>query len=328
LQFLMATDTAREATEQCDQPDELAQNDSQMAQDHADVVTAAAQDREEGVTGGALQRASGQAAIGLHVPDHRFDGASSSQQFRNGSGDAAPGAADEDPDSLDAMAAIAPIDEGHVRAPVGQDFHLFQRLVQGVAVVRVARHRSHAEDEAARRGDGDGDLRTELVALVHPPVESRILGERSCYHLAHDVRLESDMSERAPVLVNVDILLDVVRFEDINRNSLHRLLDSDADRSHETGRPGYGYVDQGEFIAMADGRNIREFTGINFAVVHYGHWILHFKRLVGYSAHRRYGSFTEEPKTFLNIFCPNAKNWFKERLIYRFGFADFGTIRL
>jgi len=37
------------------------------------------------------------------------------------------------------MAAVAAIDEGHVRALIGQDLHLFQRLMQGVAVVRVAR---------------------------------------------------------------------------------------------------------------------------------------------------------------------------------------------
>ena len=39
-----------------------------MAQDHADVVTAATQDREEGVACRSFERASGQAAIGLHVP--------------------------------------------------------------------------------------------------------------------------------------------------------------------------------------------------------------------------------------------------------------------
>jgi hypothetical protein len=37
----------------------------------------------------------------------------------------------------------------HVRAPAGRDLHLFQRLVQGVSIVRVARHCPHADDEAA-----------------------------------------------------------------------------------------------------------------------------------------------------------------------------------
>src|SRR6056297_2171086 len=110
----MAADAARAPWEQYDQPDELAQKAPQMAQDHADVVTAAAQDCEEGVAGHSLQRASGQAAVGLHVTDHWLDGASSAQQFRDCPGDAAPRTADEDPDGLDAMAAVAAVDEGHV----------------------------------------------------------------------------------------------------------------------------------------------------------------------------------------------------------------------
>ena len=132
-----------------------------MATPSDDGDAAAAEHREEGVACRSLQRASGQAAVGLHVPDHRLDSASSSQQFRDRPGDAAPGAADEDLHGLDAMAAVAPINEGHVRAPVGQDFHLFQRLVQCVAVVRVARQRPHADDEATFGGRGDGDLRAE-----------------------------------------------------------------------------------------------------------------------------------------------------------------------
>lgn len=68
------------------------------------------------------------------MPDHRLDGASSPQQFRD-----APGTADEDFSGFDAMAAVTAIDEGHLRALAGQDFYLFQRLVQGVAVIRGAR---------------------------------------------------------------------------------------------------------------------------------------------------------------------------------------------
>ena len=166
MHILMVACALLDPSEQSDQPDELAQKDPQVAQDHADVVTASAQDREEGVAGRSLEGASGQAAVGLHVADHRLDRASSSQQFRDRPGDAAPGAADEDPDSLDAMAAVAPIDEGHVWALVGQDLHLLQRLVQGVTVERVARQRPHAHDEATFGGGGDADLRAELVALV------------------------------------------------------------------------------------------------------------------------------------------------------------------
>ena len=87
MQCLTATSAPGEPPEQCDQPDELAQKCPQMAQDHADVVTAAAEDGEEGVAGGSLQRASGQAAVGLHVADHRLDRASSSQPFRDRPGE-------------------------------------------------------------------------------------------------------------------------------------------------------------------------------------------------------------------------------------------------
>lgn len=49
-----------------------------MAQDHADIVTAAAEDRQEGVTSRSPEWASGQVAVCLHIADHRFDDASSS----------------------------------------------------------------------------------------------------------------------------------------------------------------------------------------------------------------------------------------------------------
>ncbi len=49
MQFLLAPGALRELTNNCDQPFQLAQKDPQMAQDHADVVTAAAQEGEERV---------------------------------------------------------------------------------------------------------------------------------------------------------------------------------------------------------------------------------------------------------------------------------------
>ena len=67
-----------------------------MAWDHAVVVTAAAQHREEGVSGRTLERASGQAAVSFHVPDHSLDGTSPSQQFCDRLGYAAPRTADKD----------------------------------------------------------------------------------------------------------------------------------------------------------------------------------------------------------------------------------------
>ena len=139
FQRLTVTGDLLETVDMCDQPDELAQKDPQVPEDHADVVTPAAEHGEQSVTVGSLQGVSGQSAVVLHVSDHWFDGASSAQQFRDGPGDAAPGAAEEDIHGLDAVAAVTAIDEGHLWALIGQDFHLLQRLVQGVAVIRVAR---------------------------------------------------------------------------------------------------------------------------------------------------------------------------------------------
>ena len=115
-------------------------------------MTAAAQHREEGVSGLALERASGQAAVSFHVPDHPLDGTSPSQQFRDRLGYAAPRTADEDLHVFDAMTAVAAIDKCHVQALVGQDLQLFQRLVQGVAVIKIAWHCPHNGDEAAFGG--------------------------------------------------------------------------------------------------------------------------------------------------------------------------------
>ena len=64
------------------------------------------------------------------------------------------------------MGTVIAIDEGHLRALIGQDFHLLQRLVQGVAVIRVTWKRLHGDDETAFGGGGDADLRAELTALV------------------------------------------------------------------------------------------------------------------------------------------------------------------
>ena len=61
-----------------DQLDHLAQDGSQVPEDHADVMAAAAEHREQGVALGSLERAAREAAVVLHVPDHRFDGAAPS----------------------------------------------------------------------------------------------------------------------------------------------------------------------------------------------------------------------------------------------------------
>ena len=59
---------------------------------------------------------------------------------------------------------IATVDDGDVWALVGQNGHLFQRLLQGVAVVGVARKAAHADHEALVQRGGDADIAAELVA--------------------------------------------------------------------------------------------------------------------------------------------------------------------
>lgn len=144
----------------------MAQNVSQVPEDHADVVTAAAEDSEEGVSGCSFQWASCQAAVVLHVADHRLDSAASSLQFRDSPGDAPPRTADEDFHIPDAVSPISPIHKGHLGPLVGQDFDLLQRLAQGVAIVGIARQRPHPDHKATPVGRCHTDLGAELVALV------------------------------------------------------------------------------------------------------------------------------------------------------------------
>ena len=55
--------------------EESEQKSSQMGEDLADVVSAAAEDGDDGVAEGALQGAAGEASIGFHVADLGLDGA-------------------------------------------------------------------------------------------------------------------------------------------------------------------------------------------------------------------------------------------------------------
>ncbi|OLS51734.1 hypothetical protein BV392_06730 [Rhodovulum sulfidophilum] len=48
--------------------------------------------------------------------------------------------------------------------PSGQDGDLFERLVEGVAIMGIARQGSHADDEAPVQGRGRADLAPEFVA--------------------------------------------------------------------------------------------------------------------------------------------------------------------
>jgi hypothetical protein len=51
-----------------------------VGEDLAEVVAAGAEDGEDGVAGGALERAAGEAAVGLHVADLGLDGAAAAQE--------------------------------------------------------------------------------------------------------------------------------------------------------------------------------------------------------------------------------------------------------
>lgn len=137
-----------------------------MPEDHADVMAAAAEDGEEGISGDSFQRASRQAAVILHVSDHRFYRATPPQEFGNRSGDAAPGAADEDVHIFHTMAAIPSIHKGHVWRLIGQDFDLLQGFGQRMTVVGITWQRPHPDHEAASVGCGHADLGPELVTLV------------------------------------------------------------------------------------------------------------------------------------------------------------------
>lgn len=133
-------------------------------EDLADIVTAAAEDREDSIADCALERAAGEASVGFHVADLGLDGAAASEQFRQHRCDALPGAADQYFGPRDPMPAVAAIDDGERWSAVGQDFDLLQRLRQCVAVIRVARQGAHANDKALVDGGGDADLGAKFVA--------------------------------------------------------------------------------------------------------------------------------------------------------------------
>ena len=61
-----------------------------MGEDLSDVVTASAEQGEDGIINPALQRTSGQSAVHLHVTDLGLDGAASFEELRQRRGDAAP----------------------------------------------------------------------------------------------------------------------------------------------------------------------------------------------------------------------------------------------
>lgn len=131
-----------ELTEPGDQPDQLTNNSPQVPEDHADVVTTAAEHGEKSIAIGSFQGASRQSAVVFHVPDHWLYGATAAQKFRDGPGDATLGTADEDLHIFHAMATVSAVNEGQFRLLIAQDFDLFQRLGQRVAVIGITPSRA------------------------------------------------------------------------------------------------------------------------------------------------------------------------------------------
>ena len=137
---------------------------SEVGEDLADVVTAAAQHGEDRVTRGSFQGATGETTIGFHVADFRLDCAAPSQQSLERWRQTSTLARDQYHGFLDAMPAIAAVDHGQSRMLIGERFDLFKRLGQGVPVIGVARHCTHADHEALSDGRRNADLGSEFVA--------------------------------------------------------------------------------------------------------------------------------------------------------------------
>ncbi len=85
----------------------------EVGEDLADVVTAAAENGKDGIAERAFERASGEAAIGFHVADLRFNGTAAFEEFRQDGRKAAPGTADQHAGGL--YTVSAPL--GHSRMP-------------------------------------------------------------------------------------------------------------------------------------------------------------------------------------------------------------------
>ena len=97
----------------------------EVGEDLPDVVTAGAEDRKNGVSGGAFQGASAEAAIGFHMANFRLDGAAAAKIGDELWCQAAPRAADQDTGFGLAVTTVAAIDHREVGALIGEDFDLF-----------------------------------------------------------------------------------------------------------------------------------------------------------------------------------------------------------
>ncbi len=97
------------------------------------------------------------------MPDHGFHDLPSFEQLLQPLGQP-PRMADQQPRALGRLhAAIAPVRQHDLRRLAREDAHLLQLAVDGVAVVRVARHRAHAHHQTFLGRHCDGHLDAKLV---------------------------------------------------------------------------------------------------------------------------------------------------------------------
>ena len=121
--------------------EESGQESPKVGEDLADVVSAAAEDGEEGIAEAALERAAIETSVGFHVADLGLDGAAALEEPGQPRRQTAPGSADEHPRALHAMSAVAAVDHGEAGAVIGQGLGLLEGLAEGVLRVPVDRDR-------------------------------------------------------------------------------------------------------------------------------------------------------------------------------------------
>lgn len=129
------------------------------SQDQAQVMAGTAQHRIEGIAQRALEPVAPQFALVFHVADGGFDGTAAVNRLSNRAGDAAFLSAVPDRHLVDRHAAIAAIDKDHFRFAIGEDAHLLDDFIEGVAVVGITGQAAHAHHQPflVRGGNADFD---------------------------------------------------------------------------------------------------------------------------------------------------------------------------
>ena len=136
------------------------------SQDHAEIVSGAAQHGVHGITEGALEPIPTQFAFVFHMADRWLNGAAPMNGFLDRRGNAALLAAAPDRHAIDADAAIALVDEHRLRFSCSKQAHLLDGFGQRVTVVGMARQAAHTDHQTFLVRGGDGDLNAEFVWLA------------------------------------------------------------------------------------------------------------------------------------------------------------------